>query len=90
MLQIVLTFVPVLTILATILVAAATRGLARWIALFALPLAGTALSWWGLPVAGENGNMLAVVLLLLLTIGLVVYYPVLVIALFARKSKRLG
>ena len=88
MIQLLLTFVPVYTVLATIGAAAATTGRARWLALATVPFAGTALSWAALPVAGDNGNLLAVALVLLLSASLVAYYPGLLVAAVAARARR--
>ena len=88
MIQLLLTFVPVYTLLATIAAAAAATGRARWLALAVVPLAGTGLSWTALPIAGENGNMLAVALVLLLSADLVPYHPGLLVAAVVARTRR--
>jgi len=78
--QLVQTFVPVYTVIATILAAWLTTGRRRTVALAVIPLAGAVLSWAVLPVTGADGNMLAVLLVLLLTVALPLYYLALLIA----------
>lgn len=87
MIQVVLTFLPVFVVGATVVAASATSGTARWLVLSTLPLLGTLASWAGLPISGENGNMLAVLLVLILTVGLVLYYPILLF-LFVWKHRQ--
>lgn len=88
MTQLILTFLPVFTVIGTVAAASATSGRSRTVALVAGPLVGTLLSWAALPVSGENGNLLAVALVLLLTVGLVLYYPILLIGWLARRTRR--
>lgn len=88
MLQVFLTLLPLMTVMVTGLVAAVTAGPARWGALLGIPLLGTILSWAALPISGENGNMLAVVLLLVLTVGLALYYPIVVVMLLSRRRRK--
>jgi hypothetical protein len=87
----ILTFVPVYTVLATILTVVATRGRRRWIALVVVPAVGMVLSWAALPLTGD-GNMLSVTLVLLLVTGLMAYYPVLagtaLVLWYRRRSTR--
>ncbi|MDH3298648.1 MAG: hypothetical protein OEM96_10280 [Gemmatimonadota bacterium] len=76
--ELILTFVPIYAVLATIIAALATRGRWRWLMLAVVPAIGTMLSWAALPLTGD-GNMLSVTLVLLLVTGLMAYYPVLAI-----------
>jgi len=88
MLELLLTFTPVYTVVVTLVAAVSTRGRARWTVLVAVPLLGSGLSWMALPIAGGNGNMLAVLLVMLLSVGLLVYYPILLLAAVARWTRR--
>ncbi|MDH3426841.1 MAG: hypothetical protein OEM23_00270 [Gemmatimonadota bacterium] len=78
LIELILTFVPIYAVLATIIAALATRGRWRWLMLAVVPAIGTMLSWAALPLTGD-GNMLSVTLVLLLVTGLMAYYPVLAI-----------
>lgn len=87
MTQWILTFLPVYTVVGTAAGALMSSGPTRAVVLVAGPLIGTLLSWAALPVTGENGNILAVALVLLLTVGLILYYPILLIVWLARRSR---
>lgn len=87
MTQLILTFLPVFTVVGTAAGAFTSSGPTRAAVLVAGPLVGTLLSWAALPVSGENGNILAVALVLLLTVGLMLYYPILLIVWLTRRSR---
>lgn len=71
------TLVPVLGVVATVVTALATRGRSRWIALIAIPALTLGVSFLIAEEVGRDGNLLFILLLALLYVGALVYYPVL-------------
>ncbi|MGB7859312.1 MAG: hypothetical protein WBM90_02315 [Acidimicrobiia bacterium] len=83
MFELVGTFVPVIGMIATVVVAALTSGRVRWIALLTIPAATVALCLLIAEEVGRDGNLLFVAFLALLYVVVIVYYPVLaVVGLF--------
>ena len=85
MIQLLLTFLPVYVVFVTVVAALVTTGARRWLVLVGVPLVGTLASWMTLPVSGDDGHMLAV---LLLPTGLALYYPILLIAIGTKLLRR--
>ena len=79
LLQFLGTFLPLLGVFATAIVAALTTGWKRWTALLVTPAATFALTTVYADVIARDGNLLFAALYILFLLALVVYYPVLAI-----------
>ena len=74
------TFLPVLGVVATVVLAAASRARVRWSVLVLLPALVALLRDRELaPVVWHDGNLLAAVVFMLYYVGLFLYYPTLLI-----------
>lgn len=80
MLQILGTLLPFAGMALTLVLAAATRGLIRWLILALVPLATFVLCYTFAAALADNGNMLFVALFSLLVVVLMAYYPCLLLA----------
>lgn len=74
------TLLPFAGLALTLVLAAATRGLRRWLVLALVPLATFAVCYTFAKAIAYNGNMLFVALFSLLVVLLAVYYPCLLLA----------
>lgn len=90
LLQLIGTFLPVLGVIATVILAGATKGWRRWASLFVVP----ALTFVGAMVFGSeiarDGNLLFAVLFLLFLLALLVYYPILLFVAIKRWFDKRG
>jgi hypothetical protein len=80
MLKIIGTLLPFAGIALTFVLAAAARGLIRWIVLALVPLATFAICYTFAEAIAYNGNMLFVALFSLMAVLLLAYYPCLLLA----------
>jgi hypothetical protein len=80
MLKVLGTLLPFAGMALTLVLAAATRGLIRWLVLALVPLVTFAICYMFAEAIAYNGNMLFVALFSLLVVLLMVYYPCLLLA----------
>lgn len=80
MLKVVGTLLPFAGMALTLVLAAATRGLMRWLILALVPLATFAVCYMFAEAIAYNGNMLFAALFSLLVVLLIGYYPCLLLA----------
>lgn len=74
------TFLPVIGIGVTALLAVVTRGVARWAILTGIPALTLVLCWLVMDPVWSNGNLLAAAIYMTYVGALLTYYPLLVAA----------
>lgn len=77
LLQLIGTFLPVIGVFATIIVAGVTAGWKRWSALTLIPAITLAIMVFGGGDIARDGNMLFALLFILFVLAVLVYYPIL-------------
>lgn len=77
LLQLIGTFLPVIGVFATIIVAGVTTGWKRWCALILVPAITLVIVLYGGGEIARDGNMLFALLFVLFVLALLVYYPIL-------------